>query len=49
MSETVEIYNRPARVEAVYDSVARVRFQDNGMLDYVGVDAVPDEEVQVDD
>lgn len=34
------VYNRPATVEAVYDSVARVRFQDNGALDYVPREAV---------
>lgn len=33
--ETVTVYNRPAKVERVYSELARVRFQDNGVMDYV--------------
>lgn len=33
-----EIYNRPARVDAVYTDTAKVRWQDNNTLGYVPVE-----------
>jgi len=42
MSDIVEVYNRPAIVEGTYSDVVRVRYQDNGRLDYV-----PASEVQL--
>jgi len=40
MSETITVYNRPAVVEARYTDVARVRFQDNGVMDFVALEEV---------
>ena len=37
------IYNRPARVDAVYTDVAKVWWQDNNTLGYVPVDALGEE------
>jgi len=42
MTETVEVYSRPAVVEGTYRDVVRVRYRDNGRLDYV-----PASEVQL--
>lgn len=35
-----EVWNRPAKVERVYSDQAIVRFQDNGILDYVPLEAL---------
>jgi hypothetical protein len=35
MPEIVTIYNRPAKVEAQFSEVVRVRYQDTGTIDYV--------------
>jgi hypothetical protein len=33
-------YSRPVAVEAVYDEIAKVRYQDNHLLGYVPVDEI---------
>lgn len=43
MSETAIVYNRPALVEERFTDVARVRFQDNGIMDYVPISEVDDQ------
>jgi hypothetical protein len=35
MTDIVDVYNRPAVVEAQYSDTVRVRYQDNGCIDYV--------------
>jgi hypothetical protein len=35
-----KIWNRPALVESVYSDVAKVRWQDNGTLGYVPLEAL---------
>jgi hypothetical protein len=40
---TVLVYTRPAEVEERFEDVARVRYHDNGMLDYVPITEVDDD------
>lgn len=41
-SETVEIWNRPAKIEKRFSTTVRVRWQDNGTRGYIAIAEVDD-------